>query len=127
MRNWTRPLALDCDRVDVAGPAFPVIEHPGGRREIERPLRAELSDPEVLELAAAEGRVLVSHDTSTMPVHFAERSHLGLPNPGVLLAFQNAAIGNIIESLLLVWSASREEEWTNQIHYLPALSRHVFR
>jgi hypothetical protein len=30
-----------------------------------------LSDPEVLEVAAAEGRILVSHDTSTMPVHFA--------------------------------------------------------
>jgi hypothetical protein len=86
-----------------------------------------LSDPEVLELAAAEGRVLVSHDTSTMPVHFAARSRLGLKSPGVLLAFQSAAIGDVIESLLIIWSASREEEWAGQIHYLPSLSRHVFR
>jgi len=28
------------------------------------------SDPEVLEFAATQGRILVSHDTSTMPVTF---------------------------------------------------------
>jgi hypothetical protein len=33
----------------------------------------------------------------------------------------------MIESLLIIWSASREEEWINQILYLPSLSRHVFR
>jgi len=86
-----------------------------------------LLDPEVLELAAAAKRVVVSHDTSTMPVHFAARLRLGLDSPGLLLAFQGAAVGDVIESLLLVWSASREEEWANQIHYLPSLSRHVFR
>jgi Domain of unknown function (DUF5615) len=30
-----------------------------------------LRDPHVLERAATEGRVLVSHDQSTMPQHFA--------------------------------------------------------
>jgi predicted nuclease of predicted toxin-antitoxin system len=39
-----------------------------------------LSDPEVLELAAREERVLVSHDKSTMPVHFAAR--VGSEKPG---------------------------------------------
>ena len=71
---------------------------------------AGLSDGDVLELAAAEGRVLVSHDTSTMPFHFAARSRLGLQTPGVLLTFQSAAIGEIIEALLIIWSASHEWE-----------------
>jgi len=31
-----------------------------------------LDDPEVLALAAQEGRVLVSHDLTTMPDHFRE-------------------------------------------------------
>ena len=31
-----------------------------------------LSDPEVLAIAARAGRVLVSHDQTTMPYHFAE-------------------------------------------------------
>jgi len=86
-----------------------------------------LADPEALELAAAEGRILVSHDTSTMPVHFAARSHLGLKSPGVLLTIQSADVGDVIESLLIIWPASREEEWIGQVHYLPSLSRHVFR
>ncbi len=86
-----------------------------------------LSDPEVLELAAREGRVLVSHDKSTMPVHFAARAASGLRSPGVLLALPSASVGEIIESLLVIWSASRETEWADQIHYLPSLSRHVWR
>ena len=86
-----------------------------------------LPDDRVLEVAAEEGRVLVSHDKRTMSVHFVARSHLGLKSPGVLLALQSADVGDVIESLLIIWSASREEEWTEQIHYLPSLSRHVFR
>lgn len=84
-------------------------------------------DPEVLELAADAGRILVSHDTSTIPVHFAARLRLGLKSPGVLLALQSADVGRVIEALLIIWSASREDEWIDQIHYLPSLSRHVFR
>jgi hypothetical protein len=75
----------------------------------------------VLELAEREGRVLVSYDTTTMPVHFGTRAGLGLKNPGGLLAFQSTSVGEIIESLLIIWSASR------QIHYLPSLCTHIFR
>lgn len=86
-----------------------------------------LSDPDVLELAAREGRVLVSHDKRTMPVHFAARVRSGLKSPGVLLALPSASIGEIVESLLIVWSASREWEWVDQIHYLPSFRSHQFR
>ena len=86
-----------------------------------------LSDPEVLELAAREERVLVSHDKSTMPVHFAARVGSGLRSPGVLLALPSASVADIIESLLIIWSASHDKEWSGQIHYLPSLKRHVFR
>lgn len=86
-----------------------------------------LSDFEVLELAEDQGRVLVSHDTSTMPVHFAARFRLGLKNPGVLVAFQSASVGDVVESLPIIWSASCESEWADHVHYLPSLSRHVFR
>jgi hypothetical protein len=44
-----------------------------------------------------------------------------------VLALQSADVGDVIESLLIIWSASREEEWVDQIHYLPSLRRHVFR
>ena len=86
-----------------------------------------LPDDGVLEVAAAERRILVSHDKRTMPVHFAARIKSGRRSPGVLLALPRATVGDIVESLLIIWSSSREGEWTDQIHYLPSLSRHVFR
>jgi hypothetical protein len=86
-----------------------------------------LPDDKVLEIAAGEGRVLVLHDKRTMPVHFAARIKLGLRSPGVLLAVPRATVGEVVESLLIIWSSSRVEEWVDQIHYLPTLSRHVFR
>ena len=87
----------------------------------------ELPDDKVLEIAASEGRVLVSHDKRTMPVHFAARIRLGLRSPGVLLAVPRATVGEVVDSLLIIWSASSESDWADQIHYLPSLSRHVFR
>jgi hypothetical protein len=39
----------------------------------------------------------------------------------------SASVGEVVESLLTIWSASLAEEWIDQVHYLPSLSRHVFR
>ncbi len=55
-----------------------------------------------------------------MKRHFRERVNAGKPAPGVfVLPQQQSAIGEIIESLLLVWTASQADEWRNQIVYLP--------
>lgn len=83
-------------------------------------------DPEVLELAASQDRILISHDTSTMPVHFFDRLRSGRKNPGVFLVRQRASVGQVVEAILLVWSASVPGEWAGQIHYLPSLARHDF-
>ena len=84
------------------------------------------SDPDVLEFAASQGRILVSHDTSTMPVHFSDRLRSGRMSPGVFLVRQRASVGQVVEAILLVWSASAPEEWAGQIHYLPSLARHYY-
>jgi len=85
------------------------------------------SDPDVLEFAAKKGRILVSHDTSTMPVHFSARLRSGRTSPGVFLVRQRASVGQIVDAILLVWSASSPGEWAGQIHYLPSFARHHFR
>jgi predicted nuclease of predicted toxin-antitoxin system len=85
------------------------------------------ADPEVLEFAASQGRILVSHDTSTMPVHFSERMRSGGASPEVLLVRQRASVGQIVDALLMVWSDSSAGDWAGQIHYLPSLSRPNFR
>jgi hypothetical protein len=77
-----------------------------------------LLDPQVLERAATEGRVLVSHDQSTMPQHFAAFIQ-NQPSAGLLIVPQHLSYAVVIEELLLIWAASEAEEWINRIAYLP--------
>jgi hypothetical protein len=77
-----------------------------------------LPDEQVLEIAAREGRILVSHDVSTMPVHFASFTSKQ-DSPGVLLIPQSLPIRIAIEELALIWGASEVEEYANLITWLP--------
>lgn len=80
---------------------------------------AGVPDPEVLAHAAKAGRILVSHDYHTMPIHFAQFLASGQHSPGVLLLHQQLPIAQAIEALLLVWSASAPEDWRDLLTYLP--------
>ncbi|MGH8477677.1 MAG: DUF5615 family PIN-like protein [Methylococcales bacterium] len=76
-------------------------------------------DPSVLAWAAREGRVLLTHDVSTI-THFAiERVRNAEPMPGVFEISQTTPIGRVIEDLLLLAECSVEGEWEGQIRYLP--------
>jgi hypothetical protein len=79
---------------------------------------AGLHDLDVLALAARDGRVLVSHDQNTMPAHFAEFVSKAT-SPGLILARQSISVAGVLEDLVLIWSASQAEEWTNRIVFLP--------
>jgi hypothetical protein len=76
-------------------------------------------DPAVLDYAARQGLILVSHDVNTMPGYAAGRIHAGLPVTGLLMVQQTQPIGPIIDSLVIIWSASEAEEWVGQIVFLP--------
>ena len=62
-----------------------------------------LPDPEVLERAADEGCILVTHDLQTMPRHFAAfiTTH---QSAGLLLVPQSLPIAAVVNDLLLIWS-----------------------
>lgn len=77
-----------------------------------------LDDLEVLAIAAREGRLLVSHDFSTMPRHFGDFIRKQR-SPGAFLIPQDLPIAAAIEALLLIWAASDAAEWENQLTYLP--------
>jgi hypothetical protein len=83
-------------------------------------------DPGVLEIAANQGRILITHDRRTMVDHFRNRLEEGKSSPGVFLLSQFAPIGPVVETLVMVWAASEPVEWQNQLRYLPSLSRHMF-
>lgn len=77
-----------------------------------------LPDDEVLGIAVAQHRILVSHDFRTMPTHFGEFL-LAHTSPGVLLVRQSLPVATAIEELVLIWAASDSAEWTNRILKIP--------
>ena len=85
-----------------------------------------LADQEVLEIAAKQSRILITHDRRTMPDHFRNRLEIGKESPGVFIVSQFEPLGPVVEVLILVWSTSEPTEWHNQIRHLPSLSLHLF-
>ncbi|HEX8150450.1 MAG TPA: DUF5615 family PIN-like protein [Pyrinomonadaceae bacterium] len=77
------------------------------------------SDAEVLAWAAREGRVLLTHDVTTMKRYVDERVALGLSMPGVFEVSQQAPIAQAIEDILLLAECSLEGEWEGQVRFLP--------
>lgn len=76
-------------------------------------------DPEVLALAAAENRILVSHDLRTMPAHFGDFLSARHSSPGVFLVSRRTPLRIVIEELVLIWAASDPDEWKNRIVRIP--------
>jgi hypothetical protein len=77
------------------------------------------SDPEVLEWADRENRVLLTHDVQTLTKYAYERVRKGLPMPGVFEVSRVVPIAQIIDDILLLAECSQEGEWEGQIRYLP--------
>jgi hypothetical protein len=79
---------------------------------------AGLSDQAVLALAASNGRILVSHDVTTMPEAFSRfiQEHA---SSGVILISQELSYREAIEGLLRVWSGTEAEDWENVLSFLP--------
>jgi hypothetical protein len=75
-------------------------------------------DEQVLEIAAQEGRLLVSHDRKTMPTHFANFI-ASRSSPGVFIVSRKLTIAQAAEWLILFWSASEAEEHVNLLTYIP--------
>jgi Domain of unknown function (DUF5615) len=76
-------------------------------------------DSDVLALAAEQDRILVTHDRQTMPHHFGPFLATGRSSPGVFLVSQQAAIGKVIDALVLIWAVSDPGEWRNRIVNIP--------
>lgn len=76
-------------------------------------------DPVVLEWAARSGRVLLTHDVSTMTRHAYDRVRAGEPMPGVFELRRDVSIGTAVEEILMLAECSLPGEWEGQVRYLP--------
>lgn len=76
-------------------------------------------DPIILEWAASQARVVLTHDAATMTHYAYERVKAGLPMPGVIEVADYLPIGQSIEDILLLTEYSDRNEWDGQVIYLP--------
>lgn len=76
-------------------------------------------DPAVLAFCAEQGRMLLSHDVSTITRYAYDRVRAGKAMPGVIEVQQSLPIGRAIEEILLLVEGSMPSEWEGQVLYLP--------
>jgi len=76
-------------------------------------------DRKVLKWAAHAGRILLTHDVSTLTAYAHERVRSGQPMPGIFEIGRKVPIARAIEDLLLLAECSLEGEWEGQVIYLP--------
>ncbi|MBR8839719.1 MAG: DUF5615 family PIN-like protein [Stigonema ocellatum SAG 48.90 = DSM 106950] len=76
-------------------------------------------DRTILEWAANEQRILLTHDVATITVYAYERIKNGLPMPGIVEVIATAPIGQIIDDLYLFVCCSQPDEYEGQILFIP--------
>lgn len=79
----------------------------------------EVDDPSVLEWAARERRIIVTHDVNTMPAFAFDRIRKNQAMPGMFVVSQQAALAGVIEDILLIAECSDGGEYDGQVIYLP--------
>jgi predicted nuclease of predicted toxin-antitoxin system len=80
---------------------------------------SERPDPEVLEFAATQDLILVSHDVNTMRDAAYDRIIRGNHMTALLLVPQSRQTKPVAESLILIWAASSTEDWLDHVKFLP--------
>jgi hypothetical protein len=79
----------------------------------------EADDPTVLEWAAQNGRIVLTHDVTTMTNFAYERVQAGLSMPGLFEVSRRVPVGLAIEEILLLDECSLAGEWEGQVRFLP--------
>jgi hypothetical protein len=76
-------------------------------------------DPALLQFAADEKRVLLTHDQETLVGHAWQRVRSGMEMPGVVVAQTDRPIGQVIADLELLLLAGQPEDVEQRILFLP--------
>lgn len=76
-------------------------------------------DPDILQWAANQGRIVLTHDLASMPHFGDERVARGLPMPGIIAIRRNLPYSTVIEDLLLIELCMQPEELYGRTMDLP--------
>jgi len=80
---------------------------------------ATAPDPVVLEWAATEDRVLLTHDRATLVGFAYQRVVRGEPMSGVIAVDAQCPIGRAVDDLLLLLECTPDDEWAERVFFVP--------
>lgn len=75
-------------------------------------------DLQVLEIAASENRMLLTHDKRTMPAHFATFLRQGSSSPGVLIVSQGIPVGAAARGIVRIWQREDAADRVDRLAWL---------
>jgi len=76
-------------------------------------------DPTVLEWAAEQDRILLTHDLATMPDFAYERVAASQRMPGAFIVPRRMAVRQAIDELLLIATWTEADDWAGRVLHLP--------
>lgn len=79
----------------------------------------QLPDAQVLAWAAAQNRIVLTHDVNTLINDAYDRVRGNLPMPGVIVVRRLAPLGQLIHDLELMIGASHMGEFVDQVRHIP--------
>ena len=77
------------------------------------------ADPKLLDWAANENRIILTHDAKTFPVFAYEKMSKGEKMSGVIVVSDQTPIGRAIDDLELIILGKFENEWESTITRIP--------
>jgi predicted nuclease of predicted toxin-antitoxin system len=77
------------------------------------------TDPDVLAWAATEGRIVLTHDRTTLPEFAYDRIRTGQPMPGVFVVNDSMSVGQAVEEILLAVECLAPDEAKDLVRYFP--------
>lgn len=80
---------------------------------------AGVGDPDVLAWAAANNRIILTHDRATLPDYACERLASGESMPGVFILNDRLPVGHATLEILLMIACSEQPEWIDRVVHLP--------
>lgn len=81
------------------------------------PLRSP--DPDLLIWTEQEGRIILSLDFSTLPVHLAHHLQQGHSSPGILPIRPHASLSAVLMDLVITAHAGDAADFQDAIRFLP--------
>jgi len=80
---------------------------------------AVASDPLVIEWAAQDGRVLLTHDRATLVGFAYDRVARGELMSGVIAVAGQCPVGRAVEDIVLLLECTPEDEWIDRVYFVP--------